>query len=261
MTETLNPVKTYQQFIGGRWVGAASGETIEVENPATGEVVAKVPSSGAEDVDRAVDAAAAAFETLVADDTPDAQPGAAQDRRHPRRQRRRARPSRVQPDRQADGRRDRRDVGVVGPVPVLRGCLPGDGGPRGHRVPRGPHVDGPPGPCRRRGVDRPLELPAVHGGVEARPRARDRQHGRAQAVGPDAAVRAALRRAHRGRAAGGRAQRAVGLRAHDGRPPRRASQGPHGLDHRRHGRPASTSPSSRPARSSGSTSSSAARRR
>ena len=40
----------------------------------------------------------------------------------------------------------------------------------------GPHVDGPPRPGRRRRVDRPLELPAVHGGLEARPRARDRQH-------------------------------------------------------------------------------------
>ena len=63
MTETLNPVKSYQQFIGGRWVDAASGETLNVENPATGAVVATVPASGAEDVDRAVNAAAEAFES------------------------------------------------------------------------------------------------------------------------------------------------------------------------------------------------------
>ncbi len=62
MTETLNPVKSYQQFIGGQWVDAASGETLNVENPATGVVVATVPASGAEDVDRAVNAAAEAFE-------------------------------------------------------------------------------------------------------------------------------------------------------------------------------------------------------
>ncbi len=61
MTETLNPVKTYQQFIGGQWVDAASGETIAVENPATYEVVAHVPASGQVDVDRAVDAAETAF--------------------------------------------------------------------------------------------------------------------------------------------------------------------------------------------------------
>ena len=63
MTETLDPVKTYQQFIGGTWVDAASGETLEVENPAVGSVVARVPASGQVDVDRAVDAAEAAFET------------------------------------------------------------------------------------------------------------------------------------------------------------------------------------------------------
>ena len=63
MTETLNPVKAYQQFIGGQWVDAASGQTLTVENPAVGEPVATVPASGQADVDRAVDAAADAFET------------------------------------------------------------------------------------------------------------------------------------------------------------------------------------------------------
>ena len=63
MTETLNRVKAYQQFIGGQWVDSASGETLDVENPATGEVVASVPASGQADVDRAVDAAAEAFES------------------------------------------------------------------------------------------------------------------------------------------------------------------------------------------------------
>ena len=63
MTETLNPVKTYQQFIGGQWVDALSGETITVENPASGEAVATVPASAKADVDRAVDAAAEAFES------------------------------------------------------------------------------------------------------------------------------------------------------------------------------------------------------
>jgi 1-pyrroline dehydrogenase len=63
VTETLNRVKTYQQFIGGSWVDSASGETLDVENPATGEVIAAVPASGKADVDRAVDAAATAFES------------------------------------------------------------------------------------------------------------------------------------------------------------------------------------------------------
>ena len=63
VTDTLIPVKAYQQYIGGQWVDSASGETLDVENPATGEVVATVPASGAADVDRAVDAASTAFET------------------------------------------------------------------------------------------------------------------------------------------------------------------------------------------------------
>ena len=63
MTDTLERVKTYQQFIGGAFVDSASGETIDVVNPASAEVIAKVPKSAAQDVDRAVDAAATAFET------------------------------------------------------------------------------------------------------------------------------------------------------------------------------------------------------
>jgi 1-pyrroline dehydrogenase len=59
----IDKVKTYQQFIGGRWVDSASGKTLTVENPATGQVIAQVPASGEEDVNRAVEAAATAFET------------------------------------------------------------------------------------------------------------------------------------------------------------------------------------------------------
>ena len=55
-----------QNFIDGSWVDARGGATDEVLNPATGEVLAKVPASGAEDVDAAVEAAAAAFEEWAA---------------------------------------------------------------------------------------------------------------------------------------------------------------------------------------------------
>jgi acyl-CoA reductase-like NAD-dependent aldehyde dehydrogenase len=44
-------------IIEGERVGAASGQTYQVTNPATGEVVEEVPSGGAEDVDRAARAA------------------------------------------------------------------------------------------------------------------------------------------------------------------------------------------------------------
>src|SRR5437899_5270350 len=47
----------HKAFIGGEWSDSASGETMEVINPATGEVIAEVPRCGAEDVDRAVEAA------------------------------------------------------------------------------------------------------------------------------------------------------------------------------------------------------------
>jgi betaine-aldehyde dehydrogenase len=52
---------TYKNFIGGEWVDSASGETMEVLNPATGEVIAEVPSCTAEDVNRAVAAAVTAY--------------------------------------------------------------------------------------------------------------------------------------------------------------------------------------------------------
>jgi betaine-aldehyde dehydrogenase len=48
-------------LIGGEWVQATSGRRIEVENPSRREVLATVARGGAEDVDRAVVAAAAAF--------------------------------------------------------------------------------------------------------------------------------------------------------------------------------------------------------
>jgi aldehyde dehydrogenase (NAD+) len=47
--------------IGGEWVSARGGETIAVENPSTGEVLAHVPRSGAEDIADAVAAAQDAF--------------------------------------------------------------------------------------------------------------------------------------------------------------------------------------------------------
>ncbi|MCU0268089.1 MAG: gamma-aminobutyraldehyde dehydrogenase [Acidimicrobiales bacterium] len=52
-----------QNYIGGAWRDAADGATDEVIDPATGDVIATVPSSTAADADAAVAAAAAAFET------------------------------------------------------------------------------------------------------------------------------------------------------------------------------------------------------
>jgi 1-pyrroline dehydrogenase len=63
MTDVAERVKTYKQFIGGDFVAAADGRTADVVNPANDQVIAQVPASAQEDVDRAVEAAAAAFET------------------------------------------------------------------------------------------------------------------------------------------------------------------------------------------------------
>ena len=54
--------KTFKNFIGGEWVDAASGETFESASPATGDTLGIFPKSGPEDVDRAVEAAKAAYE-------------------------------------------------------------------------------------------------------------------------------------------------------------------------------------------------------
>jgi len=54
--------KTFQNLIGGEWVGAASAETFESLSPATGETIGSFPRSGADDVARAVDAAQTAYE-------------------------------------------------------------------------------------------------------------------------------------------------------------------------------------------------------
>lgn len=50
-----------KNLINGRWQDAESGDTLDSINPANGEVVGTVPSSGATDVDKAVDSAKKAF--------------------------------------------------------------------------------------------------------------------------------------------------------------------------------------------------------
>ncbi|MED3648124.1 CoA-acylating methylmalonate-semialdehyde dehydrogenase [Halalkalibacterium halodurans] len=52
-----------KNFIGGQWVESDSGKTEAVPNPATGEILAHVPISNREDLDRAVSVAKEAFKT------------------------------------------------------------------------------------------------------------------------------------------------------------------------------------------------------
>ena len=55
-------MKTWQMYVGGRWVDAEGGATYAVQNPATEDGVALVPDASAADVGRAVEAARVAFD-------------------------------------------------------------------------------------------------------------------------------------------------------------------------------------------------------
>src|SRR3954451_11436572 len=50
-------VSQRKNFVGGEWVDAVEGGTMDVLNPATGEKIAEVPRGTQGDVDRAVEAA------------------------------------------------------------------------------------------------------------------------------------------------------------------------------------------------------------
>lgn len=56
-------MQSYKMFIGGEWVEAVGGERFESLNPFTGKAWATIPRGKPEDVDRAVEAAKAAFRT------------------------------------------------------------------------------------------------------------------------------------------------------------------------------------------------------
>lgn len=54
-------IERHQIFVDGKWVDSSGSDVIPVINPATEEPIATVPRGSAEDVDRAAQAAAAAF--------------------------------------------------------------------------------------------------------------------------------------------------------------------------------------------------------
>src|SRR5258708_6329260 len=62
--------KIKRMLIGGKWLEAASGKTFDTINPATGQVLAQVAEGDAEDINRAVAAARAAFEGPWSRSTP-----------------------------------------------------------------------------------------------------------------------------------------------------------------------------------------------
>src|SRR6476469_225987 len=62
-------MKTYRMFVGGQAVDAVEGESEDILDPSNEKPIARVPKGSVKDVDRAVESAAAAFETWI-DTTP-----------------------------------------------------------------------------------------------------------------------------------------------------------------------------------------------
>ena len=166
--------KTHKMLINGKWVDAASGKTFPTYNPATGEVLARVAEGDKEDINRAVKAARAAFET-----GPWSQAHAVRARPHDleacrsdRKAPRRIRAARIARQRQAPHRRARRRRARHRRHVPLHGGL-------GHQDRRQHHSHFRPGrrsfsglhPARagrRRRPDHSLEFPAADGGLETR---------------------------------------------------------------------------------------------
>jgi len=64
MSSTAQPtVKTYQSYVNGKWTTNSASQTFPVYDPSTEEVIAQVASASAGDVDKAVKAARAAFDS------------------------------------------------------------------------------------------------------------------------------------------------------------------------------------------------------
>ena len=177
-----------QNYVAGRWTPArAATEVLDVTNPATGAMLARVPLSGAADLDDAVAAARAALPRVArgVDDRPGPQAvraaraaGGAQRRHGP-----------VGDGR--DGQDDRRRAGRGGPRD-----RDGRGGVRDPDDDAGPHPRGRQPQHRRRddppagrGVrgDRPVQLPRDGAVLVSALRDRVRQHVRAQALRAGAA--------------------------------------------------------------------------
>jgi malonate-semialdehyde dehydrogenase (acetylating)/methylmalonate-semialdehyde dehydrogenase len=61
-TESEMIAKELKNYFGGQWVAAASNEVIPVHNPASNEIIGRVPLTSPEQVDHVVQAASTAFE-------------------------------------------------------------------------------------------------------------------------------------------------------------------------------------------------------
>ena len=64
MLQKAHQFKRESNLIDGEWVGADSGATIDVTNPATGDVIGTVPNAGRAETKRAIEAAQSAFDSF-----------------------------------------------------------------------------------------------------------------------------------------------------------------------------------------------------
>ena len=206
-------MQEYQLYIDGEFGPAKSGKSVDSINPATEEPWARVARAGREDTQRAIKAARTAF-----DDGPWARMSQ-QDR------------ARILND-IADRMQARAQEIAVIETQDSGGTIRKTGGDLmlanaqlryfAEMAEQLPLLDRDPGAAisgavdelraaravRRLRPDHPVELPAHDGGVEARTRARDGQHGRAQACHRHAVLRARAGEDHRrDRPAEGRGQR------------------------------------------------------
>jgi lactaldehyde dehydrogenase/glycolaldehyde dehydrogenase len=60
MKEKFSGIDRYRHYINGQWTPSTGKDFIDVENPATEEIIAKVPNGTADDAERALEAAKAA---------------------------------------------------------------------------------------------------------------------------------------------------------------------------------------------------------
>ncbi len=195
--------RTRKMLIDGKWVEAASGKTLTTYDPATEEPLAEVPAGDRPRTSTApCKAARKAFESGPWRRMTASERGrciwklADLIEKHARGVRA-ARDARQREA--ARGVAGRRRAARGRPLPLLRRL--GDQGRRRDHPgldPRPAHADLHAARAgRRRRPDHPVELPAAHGGVEARRGARVRQHRRLEAGRADAALGAASRRAAR----------------------------------------------------------------
>ena len=203
-TEPASPAARFlerpkRMLIDGEWIEARHSCTLEVYDPALGEVIDHVPSGDAEDVGLAVTAARRALEDsewsrltasergrliwrigdLILENAEELAAIESLDNGKPL-----SVACAVDVPLAGDlfhvhGRLCDQDSRPD--VPDLGSVCPGRAVPRLHLE----------GADRGGWPDHPVELPAPDGGAEARPGARDRMHGRAQAGGADTAERAA----------------------------------------------------------------------